>query len=84
MNGNDRTTWAALSATIEERCVVASATPDALRQYRASHADDILSATVEWKSRRNPLRDEDYQGIADTLGHDASAAEAIISDRSGN
>ena len=54
---------------------------DALRQYRASHAEDILSATVEWKNRRNPLRDEDYQGIADALGDDASVVETVIADR---
>ena len=53
--------------------MAATAMPDALRQYRASHAEDMLSATVEWKNRRNPLRDEDYQGIADALGADISA-----------
>ena len=67
MNGNVGTTWAASATTLEERCMAATAMPDALRQYRASHAEDILSATVEWKNRRNPLRDEDYQGIADAL-----------------
>ena len=61
--------------------MAATAMPDALRQYRASHAEDMLSATVEWKNRRNPLRDEDYQGIADALGDDASVVETVIADR---
>ena len=81
MNGNVGTTWAASATTLEERCMAATAMPDALRQYRASHAEDILSATVEWKNRRNPLRDEDYQGIADALGDDASVVETVIADR---
>lgn len=59
MNGNVGTTWAASATTLEERCMAATAMPDALRQYRASHAEDMLSATVEWKNRRNPLRDEE-------------------------
>ena len=81
MNGNVGTTWAASATTLEERCMAATAMPDALRQYRASHAEDMLSATVEWKNRRNPLRDEDYQGIADALGDDASVVETVIADR---
>lgn len=36
---------------------------------------------MEWKNRRNPLRDEDYQGIADALGDDASVVETVIADR---
>lgn len=84
MNGNVGTTWAASATTLEERCMAATAMPDALRQYRASHAEDMLSATVEWKNRRNPLRDEDYQGIADALGDDASVVETVIAIGNGN
>lgn len=54
MNGNVGTTWAASATTLEERCMAATAMPDALRQYRASHAEDMLSATVEWKGSVRP------------------------------
>lgn len=81
MGDNAGTIWTVFATTLEEWCMAATAIPDALRRYRASHVEDMFSATVEWKNRRDPLRDEGYQGIADALSDDASAVEIVTADR---
>ena len=60
--------------------MAATAMPDALRQYRASHAEDILRQ--RWNGKTDgTTAGRGLSSIADALGDDASVVETVIADR---